>query len=455
MTQNMTRGKPLKLIILFSIPLLIGNVFQQFYNMADTFIVGRTLGLTALAAVGSTGSLTFLITGFAIGVSTGMSIITAQRYGANDMAGVRRSLAASILLTFAISLVLTAASVPFTGTLLNLLQTPESMYADAYSYMAVNLWCIFAPMLYNVFANFLRAVGDSKTPLYYLVFACIINIILDYVLILYFDMGTAGAAVATVIAQLSATALCAVSIFRSGSIFRLSRQDFKDALSDLLPHLHLGLPMGFQSSIIAVGTVVLQFALNGLGEVSVAAFTAAQKIDGFATMPVASIGSTMATYAAQNYGAGCMHRIKKGVRQCAIIAVVIALVMGLVNIVFGARLAALFLGIEGEVVSLAHEYLVINGVSYFVLALLYVYRYTLQGLGYSSVPTFAGVMELIMRSFAAVALAGAFGFAGASAAGPLAWVGSAVPLMVSYMFIMRKMLRKNAGAIQPGATEIV
>lgn len=453
MTKDMTSGSPVKLILLFTLPLLIGNLFQQLYSMADTFIVGRTLGVNALAAVGCTGSLTFFILGFAQGLTSGFSIVMAQRFGARDMDGVRRSFAASIVLSAAVTVVLTLISVFGARALLVLLHTPPEIIGDAYWYIVIIFGGIGASMLFNLLSNVLRALGDSRTPLIFLVIACILNIGLDFLLILTFHMGVAGAAVATVAAQLFSGLLCILYIVKRFPALHLARRDFQLTRSEYGVHLRIGLPMGFQSSIIAIGALILQFALNNLGALSVAAYTAAQKVDSIATMPMMSFGMTMATYAGQNYGAGNMERIKKGVTQCAVISVTFSVVMGLVNIFFGHILAGFFVSGQPEVIDQAKVYLAINGSTYFILALLFIFRYTLQGLGQSLVPTVAGIMELVMRSFAAVILAGIWGFAGACVANPLAWLGSLIPLTIALVFTLKRLLNRPAGAVSGAAQE--
>lgn len=448
MTKNLTTGSPAKLILLFTLPLVIGNVFQQLYSMADTLIVGRTLGVDALAAVGCTGSLVFLIIGFAQGLTSGFSIITAQRFGAGDMQGVRQSFIVSALLSTAVTVVLTALAVPFTRPVLEWMRTPPQIIDEAYKYIVVIYWGIVSAMLFNLLSNIIRALGDSRTPLIFLIVASLLNIGLDFLLILQFQMGVAGAAVATVIAQLASGALCLLYIVKRFPMLHLHREDWKIPREMIWQHLRVGLPMGFQSSIIAIGAIVLQFALNNLGATSVAAYTAAQKIDMVAVQPMMSFGITMATFAAQNYGAKNIRRIRQGVRQCCAMSVAFSVVVGTVNILAGRWLVGLFVGPDQpQVTALAQTYLVINGAMYFVLALLFIYRYTLQGLGKSFVPTLAGVMELLMRTFAAVALSGWLGFAGACLANPLAWIGACVPLAAAYYAVLRR-LSKEEGNVE-------
>lgn len=439
MTKSMTAGSPAKLILLFALPLFIGNLFQQVYNMADAFIVGRMLGVNALAAVGCTGSLTFLIIGFAQGLSAGFSILTAQRFGAGEMDGVRQSYAASLVLGGVISLVLMAASMAGTRQLLVLLQTPPEILEDATRYLIVIFAGIPTTMLFNVVSNVLRALGDSKTPLSFLVGGCVLNILLDVLLILYTPLGVMGAGVATVIAQLLAGAACVVYIHKAFPALRLHRSDWKLSRREVLRHLQMGLPMGFQSSIIAIGSLMLQYALNSLGSTAVAAFTAANKLESLGTLPLCSFGLAMGTFVAQNYGAGKLHRIRTGVLQCSAMALSWSVFMGVVFLVFGRQLATLFVGRDAQVTGLSYIYLCVVAFSMWVLALLFIFRYSLQGLGQSFVPTFAGIMELVMRGVCAVCLVGPFGFTGACLANPMAWSGSAVPLVIAFFITMRRL----------------
>jgi putative MATE family efflux protein len=443
MTKNLTVGSPALLILSFTVPLLIGNIFQQFYSMADTFIVGRTIGVAALAAVGCTGSISFLILGFVMGFTSGTSILTAQRFGAGDEGGVRRSFAVSIVLSILMAVVLTAVSVVFTGPVLKLLRTPAEIFDDAYGYIIILFWGSAAAVLFNLLSNVMRAVGDSRTPLVFLVVACIINIILDYVFILVLHTGVVGAAYATVIAQLASCLLCILVIVKRIPLLKITREDWKPKRGELLEHLRVALPMGFQMSIIAIGVMVLQFSLNKLGTVAVAAFTAAQKIDMIATLPMSSFGVTMATYTAQNFGARKFDRIRSGIIQSAILSGSFSILIGILFIFTGHHLAAIFIGSDPHAVSLAHTYLKINGSSYIVLSFLFIFRQTLQGLGDSLIPTIAGIMELVMRAFAAIILSIFFGFGGICFASPLAWIGSCVPLSIALAVTMKKLLRKS------------
>lgn len=443
--HDLTKGNPLKLIIMFTGPLLIGNIFQQLYSVIDTLIVGRTIGVNALAAVGSTGGLNMLIIGFCTGTTAGLSIMTAQRYGAQDYKGVKRSFATSIVISAVITLILTVISVIFARHILVIMKTPASIIVDAQKFITIIFAGIFASMAFNLLSNIIRALGDSRTPLFFLVIGVIVNILFDFIFILGLHMGVEGAGCATVSAQIIVAILCLVYIYRRIPILVLRRKDFKITKKDITDHLKVGLPMGFQSSIIAIGSIVLQIMLNTLGASAVAAYTAAGKIDQLATQVGNSFGIALATYAAQNYGAREYGRISKGVRQTLTVSIIFSLVMGALIIIFGRPLVNLFIGDQQpQVTALAQIYFRFNSSSYFILAILFAIRYTLQGLGQSFIPTLAGIAELFMRIFAGIILVRMLGFTGASMANPLAWIGSCLVLLSSYFKTMQQLKRRAA-----------
>lgn len=434
----MTSGSPTKLIVLFTLPLFLGNLCQQFYSIADTLIVGRTIGIDALAAVGSTGSISFLIIGFAQGVASGLSIITAQRFGADDADGVRKSATTSIVISGVITVIFTLFSVLFARQILEVMHTPHEIIQDAYRFIVIIFAGFGAAMLFNLLSRLILALGDSRTPLYFLLIASVLNIVLELFFILVLHMGVAGAGLATVLAQLSSCVFCLIYIIRRFPILHLHARDWKITRADVREHLHTGLPMGFQNSIIAIGTIIIQFTLNGLGTDAVAAYTAAQKIDNVCMQPMISFGMTMATYAAQNFGANKLDRIRAGIRRCCLLSISITIVISGLAIFFGSAITALFVGNAPKVIHLSQVYLNLNCSFYFLLATLFIVRFTLQGLGKSFVPTAAGIMELVMRAIAAGIFARIFGFAGASICNPLAWMGSLSILLPSYILTIRQ-----------------
>jgi putative MATE family efflux protein len=442
MTKNLTVGNPALLIISFAIPLFIGNLFQQFYSMADTLIVGRTIGVNALAAVGCTGSISFFILGFVGGFTQGASILTSQRFGAGDEAGVRRSFAVSIFLSAVMTVVLTAVSVITARKFLIFMRTPAEILDGAYSYIIVIYCGIIASVLFNLFSNMMRAVGDSKTPLVILVIACVINIILDFVFILIFHTGVEGAAYATVIAQVISGLCCIPVIKKKLAVLSIRREDWRFSRLEVWQHLKVAFPMGFQLSIIAIGIVAVQFALNGLGTLVVAAATAGGKIEQLGTMPMSSFGAAMTTYVAQNYGARKVDRIQKGIFQCLGFSAVFSVIIAAVFFLAGRQLTAIFIGRDPAVLSFAHTYLKIEGSCLILLSTLFVLRQSLLGLSDGVTPTVAGIMELVMRVFGAVMLSRYFGFVGVCWSGPLAWFGAVVPMVIAIRFHIKRLNRE-------------
>lgn len=438
--RDLTKGNPIKLILMFTMPLFIGNLFQQLYNFSDVLVVGQTLGVNALAAVGSTGSLNFLIIGFASGLTAGLSIVTAQRFGARDYRGVRRSFAASIMISLIVAIVLTVGSLVFLDPIMHLMSTPAEIYTDARKFISIIFMGIFASVAFNLLSNEIRALGDSKTPLWFLIIGTLVNLILELLFILVFHWGVAGAGWATLISQVISSGLCVIYIYRHIPMLQVHAVDFVAVLKEFGVQAKFGFPMAFQSSIIAIGAIFMQSALNGLGTTAVAATTSASKIDQLASLPMMSFGITMATFAAQNIGAGEYERIIKGVRQALFASVAFSVLVGVLIIVFGQQLVMLFVGSQDvEVLRLSQVYFNVVGSSYSILAILFIIRYTLQGLGQSVIPTIAGIAELFMRSFSAIVLAGSFGYAGACFSDPLAWLGSTVVLIGSYLAAIRRL----------------
>ncbi|WP_229675462.1 MATE family efflux transporter [Halolactibacillus alkaliphilus] len=439
----MTSGNPLKLIVLFSLPMLLGNVFQQFYSMADTFIVSQTLGMDALAAVGSVGSIMFLILGLAIGLTAGLAVITAQRFGKKDEKALRRSLGVSLIIVTIISVILTIAATLNTRNILELMQTPPEIIDDAYDYLVIIFAGIGATVMFNYLSNVLRAIGDSRTPLLFLIVTSVLNVILDYAFILGLNMNVAGAGYATVISQLIASILCLIYIKKRVRILRIKKSDWTTDWLEYKEHLRIGLPYGFQYSIIAIGSVAIQITLNQLGALSVAAYTASIKIEQLLTMPLQTMGVAMSTFVAQNFGAGEFNRIKQGIKSGMSITLVYAAAIGVILLFFGRFLAGFFVeGSNAEVLDLADRFFTIQWPFYMLLALVLVLRPSIQGLGNSFVPTVAGVLELVARVIGALVLSDYFGFSGAVMSNPLAWFAATVPLVLSVYYTL-KILEKE------------
>lgn len=441
-TQLLTEGKPYQRIIRFTIPILIGSLFQQFYNMADAFIISRTLGVDAFAGVSSTGGITFLILGFAQGMTAGLAIPISQSWGAQERDGVKTQYMHNIVISLLTSILLTAVSLLCAEWFLQILQTPADIYEYAIEYLRVIFIGIFTSMMYNFFANTLRALGDSRSPLYFLFIASGLNIILDVVFIQFTPLGVSGAAWATVISQGVSALLCLILILKRVPV--LSLKGYKGGIQRgrILQSLRLGLPMAFQSSIIALGVIAMQFATNRMGTIAVAAYAVGSKIDGIAVEPLRSLGMTMTTYTAQNYGAQKYGRIRQGVRQSIVIAAILSAVLGLLMFFGGRLFTILFIGAQDTaILDKSHMFLIIHGALYMILALLFIFRFTLQGLGNAVIPTIAGIMELLMRLLAAFILVPYFEFNGAAFATPLSWLGAMLPVMIAYVHAAGKLKR--------------
>lgn len=439
MERDMTKGSPAKLILAFSIPLLMGNVFQQFYSMTDAIIVGRNVGVDALAAVGSTGSLSFLVVGFVIGLTGGFSVLVAQRYGARDEDGLRHSVAMAILLCAIFAVVITIIACMSTGWMLTTMKTPKDIYHDAYAYIFIIFLFTWVSVIYNMLAGILRALGDSRTPLYFLIIASILNIVLDLWFIISFNMGVKGAAYATVISQGISGFLCYIYMKKKYPILRFQKKDWvikKDTITRLLK---IGLPMSFQFSVTAIGVMILQSAINRFGSTVVAAYTAASKVEQIVIQPLASLGITMATYTGQNLGAGRNDRIIDGVKKCLIISLVFSVLGGLIIFLFGEQIVLLFLSEpDADVLQAARQYFRTIMTMFFPLGMLFVFRNTLQGLGDGLWPFLGGVTELIVRSIVAIVFSSFYGYAAICYASPLSWITASILLAVAYVLHLKK-----------------
>lgn len=422
MTKDLTQGKPFELILGFSVPLLFGYLFQQFYNIVDTVIVGQFLGKEALAAVGSTGSVNFLIIGFCIGVCSGFSIPVSNKFGAKDYDTMRQLVASSAELSAAFSIVFAVLTVAFCRPLLVLMRTPENIIGYAASYIRIIFAGIPVVFLYNILAGVLRAVGDSRTPLLFLVISSLLNIALDLLFIIVFKLGVEGAAYATVLAQFISGLSCLFYMIKRFKIIHLKKSDWKIRTNLFVKLVGTGFPMGIQYSITAIGSVILQTSVNTLGSDAVAAVTAGAKTHIFFCCPFDALGTTMATWAGQNTGAGKLLRIKKGLFQSSIIGLVYSVAAFFVLYLFGRKLGLLF---------------------YFPLTLVNVIRFCIQGMGYSRLAVLAGLFELIGRAFIAICFVPRFGFRAACFASPTAWILADIFLIIAFFACYRNLEEKE------------
>lgn len=439
MRKDMMIGNPMKIILLFSIPVLLGNLFQQFYNMVDTVIVGQYLGEDALAAVGSTGCIMFLVLGFANGIAQGFGVMVSHAFGAKDFKRLKHYVALSLMLTAIVSAVLSIITVIGSRQLLLWLNTPENIVGLADSYIRVIFGGILCTMAYNVASGILRGIGDSKTPLYFLIFSSALNIVLDIFLIVVVKMGTAGAAYATVISQGVAAVLCFIVMFRKHDILRTSREDYYWDNQGILRMLSIGIPMALNYSITAIGTMILQSAVNVFGSSTVAAFTAASKVSSIATQTFPTLGTAMATYCGQNLGAGKFKRIYQGMRQAFYLCFVAAAIAALICCCAGPFMLKWFISNPStETMSAAMQYL--YAISGFMIPLgwIFIYRNGLQGLDHGFIPMLSGVVELVSR-FAVIAVAAKpCGYLGVCFADPAAWLVTGIMLLIAYLVWKRQ-----------------
>lgn len=442
-TKDMTSGSPMKLILGFAIPLLMGMLFQQVYSLMDTIIVGRFLGVSALAAVGATGSINFLIIGFCLGVCNGFGLPISQRFGARDYDSLRKYVGNSAILSVIIAAFMAALTVIFARDILVLMKTPEDIIDLSYAYIVVIFAGIPATILYNILSSYLRALGDSIAPLIFLVISACLNIGLDLLFIIVFHMGVFGAAFATVLSQAVSGILCLIYICSKVELLHLHKDDWKLDKHYVNFLLMMGLPMGFQYSITAIGSVILQSAVNSLGSTAVASMTAASKISIFMCCPFDALGSTMATYGGQNVGAGKLERLDKGMWTAGLIGSIYSVVILGILYLLGHNLLLLFVdSSETLVISQARHFLLVNAAFYIPLVYVNVVRFLIQGMGFSICALFAGVAEMIARALVGIAFVPMFGFNAACFASPLAWI-FADAFLIPAFYITLNILKKR------------
>ena len=440
----MTSGSPAKLIFGFAIPMFLGLLFQQFYSMVDTLIVGKFLGVNPLAGVGSTTSLNFMVLGFCMGVCNGFAIPVAQMFGAKEEHRLRRYVTNGAWLCIVFSIVMTLVVVAVCRPVLVLMQTPEEIFEYAYVYIVIVFWGIPCTFLYNILAAIIRSLGDSKTPVIFLAISSGINIVLDLVFVLAFDMGVEGPAIATVLAQGISGIICLFYMYRNFPVLHASRDEWKPELHYMGKLCFIGIPMGLQYSITAIGSLVLQTAVNGLGAMVVAGVTAAQKINMFISCPIESLGQTMAPYAGQNMGAGKIDRIGKGLKSAVLMGWGVSIICFLIAVLFGKQLTLLFVDAgETEIIAYSYQFLLFCIGGYCLLTLVNTVRFTIQGMGFSVFAILSGIMEMIARILAATVVVQMIGFAGICLAHPMAWLFADVFLIPAFFWCRKKVAKQG------------
>ena len=439
-TKDMTTGSPMKLILSFLIPMLFGLLFQQLYNMVDTIIVGKYLGVNALAAVGSTGSINFMIIGFCVGVCSGFAIPVAQKFGEKNEVALRRFVANGGWLALIFAVVMTAVVCVLCRNILIWMNTPADIIDGAYSYIFIIFLGIPATYLYNILSGIIRSLGDSTTPLFFLLVSSIMNIFLDFFTILVLHMGVAGAAWATVISQGVSGVLCLLYMRKKFEILKMQGDEWKPDKNAMMTLCGMGIPMGLQYSITAIGSVVLQTAVNSLGSMAVAAVSTGSKVSQFFCCPFDALGGTMATWAGQNVGAKKLDRVKKGTWTACLLGFAYSLLAFVILLFGGKYIALLFLDPEEtEIIGRVSQFLIGNSMFYIPLTLVNVLRFSIQGMGFSGFAILAGVCEMVARAFVGFVLVPSFGFLPACFASPLAWICADLFLIPAFFHCLKKL----------------
>lgn len=445
MTKDLTEGKPLKLIISFAMPLFLGNLLQQLYNFIDTMIVGHFLGVDALAGVGATGSINFLIVGFCMGVCNGFVIPIAQKFGARDYKTMRCYFANSIYLSIGFATVITLVVCIFCKKILILMGTPENIIEYSYTYIFIIFAGIPATFAYNILAGVIRSVGDSKTPLIFLAVSSVINIGLDCLFIATFKLGIAGAAYATILSQIMSGILCLIMIVKKFDVLQICKDEWRKNTFYMRQLCGMGVPMGLQYSVTAIGSVLLQTSINSLGSLAVASVTASNKISMILCAPIDAMGSTMATYGGQNIGAKKLDRIRTGLKDCCLLGVGYSFIAFAIVYFFSDKVIELFVSNPDPLmISQSRAFLIWVVAFYILLAFVNIFRFLIQGIGFPTFAILAGVLEMIARTLAALVLVPLLGFTGVCMASPLAWIFADAFLIPAYFYVMKKVeIRMN------------
>ena len=443
--NSMTQGRPLPLILRFTLPLLLGNLFQQAYNMADAAIVSRYLGTSALAAVGASSSVQFLVIGFCTGICCGFGVPIAQTFGAEDLRTMRRLIFHAMALTLGFAVVLTTACAVLCPQILHMLSTSEAIFDGAYAYLLIIFLGIPFTLLYNLLSAILRAVGDSRTPFLFLALSAFLNIVLDLLAVIVFDMGVAGAALATIASQAVSGILCWRYIARHVPVLWLSRENMKfdGAMARLM--LKMGVPMGLQSSITAIGSMVMQSANNNLGSVYTSGFTAGMRIKQLAMCPFDALATAVSTFCGQNLGARKPDRIRLGIRLGVLVGVIYGLLAGMLLIFGGRLLSMIFISgdaADAPVLDAATQYLRAMGFFYWVLGILNVTRMATQGLGYAGLAIFSGAVEMTARVAVSLIFVPVFGYAAICFTDQSAWVSASLYIAPVCAWCVRRITRK-------------
>lgn len=444
--RDMTKDKPAKLIILFAIPLMLGNIFQQLYNIVDTIVIGKFIGVEALAAIGAGTWLYWMATDIIIGFTQGFSILISQYFGEDNIKKLRKTVTMSILLAVIMSILMTVLSLTLAKPVLILLNTPENIIDISLAYLRIVFAGISVIMAYNTFSAILRALGNSRTPLVAMIIAAFINIVLDLVLVVGLKIGVAGAAIATVIAQLFSGLFC-FGFLRKIPLLKLKKDDWKIDKEIIKKLVYLGTPISFQNGIIGFGGLVVQYVINGFGFIFVAGFTATNKLYGILEVAAVSFGYSISTFTGQNLGAKKYDRIRVGMKAALKMAIGTSIIISIIMIVFGRNILSMFISGTPEevklVIDIAYRYLTVMSSMLFILYMLHTYRCAIQGMGDTIIPMTSGIIELFMRIGVVLILPIFVGQIGIYFAEVAAWTGAVMILMPTYYIRLRKICCKD------------
>jgi len=447
--NDLTRGPITRRILTFALPIILGNLFQQVYMFTDALIVGRLIGVEAFAAVGSTQSLHWMIIGFSIGACHGFAIPVAKAFGAGDHAALRKHAAAAVVVCAIVALVLSVLGSIFSPAIITAMNAPPEILHNAIVYFTVTVAGASATIAYNFLAGILRALGNAKTPLYFLIGSSVLNALLVLLFVGVFGTGLAGVAATTIIAKSAAALGCLIYIWKKVPLLHLQKSDFQGIGSAAREVARNGLPMGFHMSIIAIGAIVLQAGVNALGTDATAAFATASRVEKLGNMQLNALGVAMVTFVAQNRGAEQWRRIRQGVFRASLVATAIAGVLGLIQVIFGRYLAILLVGTEAtDVLDMSAQYFRVNGSLIIILGLMFIMRNTMQGLGIPSVPMAGGILELGVRAGIGLTLVGSLGFLAVSFSGPAAWLSALIPSGICWFIQRKKLIAKERAAEQ-------
>lgn len=435
--KDMTVGSPFKHVIYFTIPLLLGNFSQQLYTLADTVIVGRTLGTSALGSIGAVVSLIFFIQGFVIGMGSGLSIVLAQRFGSKNNQRIHDSYVTSMWIAFVFSAVISLVSILLSDTLLMAIKIPQELYSDSKAYFTTTMFGLVIVMGFNFFSNVMRAMGSTTTLLLYTILSYIFNFIFDVVLIVVFSFGVVGVAIATMLSQIIVSILIFRHLSKHYPVLKLNKNDWKVKVDEWRIHLTISVPIGMQNSIISIGNIILQFKLNELSLGNIEAHAIATRLEGMITAPMMTIGVATATFVAQNYGAGLTDRIWQGIRTSLMLSVTYGLLTGSLVYFKGSTIISWLVGATNETTMNSIEaYFKMTALFYVFLGVLFVLRYSLQGMGRTIAPTISGLVEMSIRTVMPLVFVGAIGFPAIAYSHPVAWFSTMIILIIAtYLFI--------------------